>query len=211
MEAAMAETAPRAARARDRVMRAAMDIIGDRGLDGLRLAEIARRANMSEGHVLYYFVTKNRILVETLRWGEGTLAERRRRSLADAAPGWTQLEILIDLYLPRDFEDPLGALWVEAWARRHIESDVAPLRETSEAWANDLDDVLERGRGAGAFADPPSSFARRLFALMNGFAVQILERVETRDEVLAIVLEQCRVELRSGANRRARRPAAAPG
>jgi hypothetical protein len=36
--------APRAARARDRVLRASMDIIVERGLDRVRLAETAQRA-----------------------------------------------------------------------------------------------------------------------------------------------------------------------
>jgi len=192
---AEAETAPRAARARDRVMRAAMDIIVERGLDGLRLAEIARRARMSEGHVLYYFGTKNRILIETLRWGESSMTERRRAALSAAAPGLPELGVFVDLYLPRDFADPLWALWVEAWARRHVEGGEAPLRETSEIWRADLDGVLARGVESGAFAEPPASFATRLVALMNGFAVQILERVVERDDVLAIVLEQCRSEL----------------
>jgi AcrR family transcriptional regulator len=191
----VAVNAPRAARARDRVMRSAMEIIVERGLDGLRLAEIARRADMSEGHVLYYFGTKNRILIETLRWSEAALAERRRTDVGAAPEGWPQLERFIDLYLPRDFDDPLWALWVESWARRHIESDAAPLRETTDAWTADLAGVLERGAAAGAFASAPPSFAVRLLALMNGFAVQILERVVAREEVLALVREQCRTEL----------------
>jgi AcrR family transcriptional regulator len=205
------QEAPRAARARDRVMRAAMDIIVDRGLDGLRLAEIARRANMSEGHVLYYFGTKNRILVETLLWREAALTERRRKAIEAAAVGWDQLKVFVDLYLPRDFEDPLWALWVEAWARRHIEENGAPLRETSEIWEQDLVTLIDRGARAGDFSTPPSSFTRRLIALMNGFAVQILERVVERQEILDVVLEQCRLELepsrRTGSKVRKRSPA----
>lgn len=77
----MAPSAPRAARARGRVLRAAMDIIVERGLDGVRLADIARRARMSEGHVLYYFRTKNQILIETLVWSEEQLAGRRQSAI----------------------------------------------------------------------------------------------------------------------------------
>jgi AcrR family transcriptional regulator len=189
------QKAPRAARARDRVMRAAMDIIVDRGLDGLRLAEIARRANMSEGHVLYYFGTKNRILIETLLWSEAALTVRRREAIRGTAVGWDQLMVFVDLYLPRDFEDALWALWVEAWARRHIGENGAPLRETSEIWEQDLESLIDRGVRAGDFSAPPPSFTRRLIALMNGFAVQILERVVEREEILDVVLEQCRLEL----------------
>jgi AcrR family transcriptional regulator len=195
MESEMESEAPRAARARDRVLRAAMDIIVERGLDGVRLAEIARRTSMSEGHVLYYFGTKNRILIETLVWREAGLTERRRKKLAAAAPGWDQLQVFVDLYLPRNFEDPLWALWVEAWARRHIEDHGAPLRQTSKVWEADLREILARGREIGVFKEPPPSFPKRLFALMNGFAIEILERTVVRKNVIEVVLEQCRLEL----------------
>jgi AcrR family transcriptional regulator len=191
----MEAEAPRAARARDRVLRAAMDIIVDRGLDRVRLAEIARRANMSEGHVLYYFGTKNRILAETLVWSEAGVTERRRAALEAAAPGWDQLEVFVDFYLPRDYQDPVWALWVEAWARRHIEDQTAPLRQTAETWRHDLLLILDRGRQQGAFGKSPLSFANRLIALMNGFAIEILERASQRDEVVETVLEQCHLEL----------------
>jgi AcrR family transcriptional regulator len=191
----MEAEAPRAARARDRVLRAAMDIIVDRGLDRVRLAEIARRANMSEGHVLYYFGTKNRILAETLVWSEAGVTKRRRAALEAAAPGWDQLGVFVDFYLPRDYQDPVWALWVEAWARRHIEDQTAPLRQTAETWRHDLLLILDRGRQQGAFGKSPLSFANRLIALMNGFAIEILERASQRDEVVETVLEQCHLEL----------------
>jgi AcrR family transcriptional regulator len=184
-----------------------MDTIVERGLDGVRLAEIARRSKMSEGHVLYYFGTKNRILIETLIWSEERLTRRRREKIAATAPGWEQLRSFIDLYLPRNFEDPVWALWVEAWARRHAEELGAPLRQTAEVWRADLQDVLDRGERAGAFAAAPPSFPGRLIALMNGFGVQILERVVRRDEVIETVLEQCRIELGRDGSRKDGNPA----
>jgi AcrR family transcriptional regulator len=172
-----------------------MDIIVERGLDRVRLAEIARRANMSEGHVLYYFGTKNRILAETLVWSEAGVTARRRAALAEAAAGWDQLRVFVQFYLPRDYQDPVWALWVEAWARRHIEDHTAPLRETAETWRLDLLDILDRGREVRAFGPMPPTFASRLVALMNGFAIEILERSADRDEVVETVLEQCHLEL----------------
>jgi AcrR family transcriptional regulator len=172
-----------------------MDIIVERGLDGVRLAEIARRSNMSEGHVLYYFGTKDRILVETLVWSEAKLATRRRATIERSEPGWRQLGVFVGQYLPRGFKDPYWALWVESWARRHIEDHAAPLRDTADAWESDLVAILDRGEEAGAFVPRPPTFTRRLIALMNGFSVEILERMVRREDVIQLVMEQCRIEL----------------
>ena len=45
-------------RSRDRVLLAALDLITEVGIDRVRLAEIARRASMSSGQVMYYFTSK---------------------------------------------------------------------------------------------------------------------------------------------------------
>src|SRR5580700_11519712 len=57
-------------RSRDRVLQAALDLITEAGIDQVRVAEIARRAGMSSGQVMYYFTSKEHILLETLAWCE---------------------------------------------------------------------------------------------------------------------------------------------
>ena len=59
---------PEGRRSRDRVLQASLDLITEVGIDQVRLAEIARRAGMSSGQVMYYFTTKEQILLETLAW-----------------------------------------------------------------------------------------------------------------------------------------------
>ena len=55
-------------RSRDRVLQAAVELITEAGVDQVRVAEIARRARMSSGQVMYYFTSKEHILLETLAW-----------------------------------------------------------------------------------------------------------------------------------------------
>ena len=76
---------PAGQRSRDRVLQASLELIAEVGIDRVRLAEIARRAGMSSGQVMYYFTTKEHILLETLAWREheetrafGTVALRAR-------------------------------------------------------------------------------------------------------------------------------------
>jgi AcrR family transcriptional regulator len=182
-------------RPRDRVLGVAMDIIVEKGMDKLRLAEIARRTNMSSGHVLYYFGTKDRILTETLVWSEQQTARRRQEAIEAAAPGWPQLRVYVDWYLPRDHTSPTWALWVEMWARRHAINHSSDLQQVDAADAATLAAILERGVATGAFGTVPETFSRRLHALMTGMAVYVLEKTMTVDEARETVLEQCRLEL----------------
>lgn len=180
---------------RDRVLRAAMDIILERGLDKLRLAEIADRCGMSTGHVLYYFETKGRILIETLTWSEGEVTRQRRAAIAAAAPGWPQLDVFIKRYLPRRPEDPNWSLWVEVWARRLHADFRDELQSIDRDAMADLDGLLAAGRDAGAFPPTSGTFAQRLISLMDGLAVHILEGTMTRSRALALVRAQVRSEL----------------
>ena len=50
-------------KARKRVLAAALDVLRERPLHEVQLQEIAARAGMSPGHVLYHFGSKDKILV----------------------------------------------------------------------------------------------------------------------------------------------------
>jgi AcrR family transcriptional regulator len=172
-----------------------MDIILEKGLDKLRLAAIAERCGMSTGHVLYYFHTKSRILIETLTWSEDEVTRDRRAAIDTAEPGWPQLNVFVKRYLPRGPDDPNWSLWVEVWARRlHADYREELLRIDQDA-SEDLNGVLAAGRHAGSFRSSDGSFSQRLISLMDGLSVHILEGTLTRSRALALVRAQCRAEL----------------
>ena len=117
-------------RSRDRVLQAAFDLIIEVGIDRVRLAEVARRAGMSSGQVMYYFTSKEHILLETLAWQEHQDLLRRRATLTEVPGAWQKLEQFIGLYLPADPADPSWILWLEAWARVPHNQDVSQFRPT---------------------------------------------------------------------------------
>src|SRR5690242_9688695 len=104
-------------RSRDRVLQAALDLIIEVGIDQVRLAEIARRAGMSSGQVMYYFTSKEHILLEALAWQEYQDTVRRQSALAKVTGVWKQLERFIELYLPGTPPDPSSILRMAASAR----------------------------------------------------------------------------------------------
>src|SRR5262249_8967221 len=126
-------------RSRDRILRAALDLIMEKGIDRVRLAEIARRAAMSSGQVMYYFTSKEHILLETLAWQEHQDLIRRRAALAEVADAWGKLDRFIGLYLPTGPADPAWILWLEAWARAPHNREVSQfLDELITPWRDDL-------------------------------------------------------------------------
>ena len=92
---------------RDRILKAALDLITEAGIDQVRLAGIAQRARMSTGQVMYYFISKEHILLETLGWQEHQDTEARRAALAKITGAWRQLDRFIGHYLPDGPTDPV--------------------------------------------------------------------------------------------------------
>ena len=96
-------------------MEAALGVIADRGLAATRISDIAERAGMSPGHVMYYFRSKDLVLMEALRFVEDRMHEEVGAELAAIAPGPKRLRRLLELNMPDGPADPGWALWLEAW------------------------------------------------------------------------------------------------
>jgi len=190
-------------RSRDRILSAALDLIIEVGIDQVRVAEIARRAGMSSGQVMYYFTSKEHILLETLAWREHQDTMRRQAALAKVTGAWRQLKRFIELYLPGTPPDPSWILWMEAWARAPHNKEVSRfLEELLNPWGDDLAALVTRGVAEGAFAPPAAdgNFTRRFIALLDGLALQRLQRMEgtSRKHLTELALYAARIELAPG-------------
>jgi AcrR family transcriptional regulator len=165
-----------AAEPRYRVLEAAMTGIAEHGLHRLRLADIAELANMSTGHVLYYFKTKEKILAEALRWSEGQLGQRLRDELATIDDAPSQLMRFIELYVPVGPDDPRWTLWVEVYECSLGNSEIAALAsELALVWQDCLADIIALGIRRDEFARVDSDeFADRYCALLGAFSLRIV-------------------------------------
>jgi AcrR family transcriptional regulator len=165
---------PHGQRSRDRVLQASLELITEVGIDRVRLAEIARRAGMSSGQVMYYFTTKEHILLETLAWSEHEETRHRRAVLPEIAGPWHQLERFTDLYLPSGPADPAWILWTEAWARAPHDAEMSGfLDELMRPWYEDLAEIVQRGVQEEIFGLrlPSGDFTICFCALLDGLAM----------------------------------------
>ena len=194
-------------RSRDRILLAALDLITEVGIDRVRLAEIARRASMSSGQVMYYFTSKEHILLETLAWQEHQDLIRRRAELAKVTGGWRQLNRFVGLYLPAGPSDPSWILWLEAWARAPHNEDVSRfLDELISPWRDDLTEIIVCGIQKGEFTAPDNldDFTYRYIAVLDGLALQGLRQMHqvTRKRLVELAIQAARLELAPAAELR---------
>ncbi|KUN01566.1 transcriptional regulator [Streptomyces yokosukanensis] len=189
-----AARARRNAPPREEVLAAAMDMIAERGLEKLTMAALGREVGMSSGHLLYYFRSKDELLLQTLEWSEGRLGAERGRLLAAGGPARERLDAYVDLYVPDGHRDPHWTLWLEVWNRSLNADDDARARQAAieGAWHRDLVALLAEGMSRGEFRKVDADrFAARLRALLDGFSIHVAIglRGTGREQVLAHVRE----------------------
>jgi AcrR family transcriptional regulator len=161
---------------RARVLQAAMQAISEVGPDRVRVQDIADKAGMSTGHVLYYFGQRDRILIDTLLLGEADLAASRDRRLARAPDAWSAVDILARLYLAEGPRDVRWKLWAQLIARPPTdERTVTDFAMIIDSWADALEAVIRRGVASGEMtcADP-AEVGYRYCRVMDGLSMEIL-------------------------------------
>ncbi|MEU2553185.1 TetR/AcrR family transcriptional regulator [Streptomyces sp. NPDC014684] len=179
---------------REDVLAAAMDMIAERGLEKLTMAALGREVGMSSGHLLYYFRSKDELLLRTLEWSEGRLGAERGRLLARPGPARERLAAYVDLYVPDGHRDPHWTLWLEVWNRSQNAADDARERQAAieGAWHRDLVALIAEGVSRGEFRPVDADrFATRLRALLDGFSIHVAIglRGTGREQVMSHVRE----------------------
>jgi AcrR family transcriptional regulator len=161
---------------RQRVLEAALAAITERGIPDTRMTDIAARAGMSPGHVLYYFRSKAHILTELLRWNEDRFHERLQGKLAETPSAQERLMHLVRDSIPERRGDPHWLLWLEVWAMSPHDRELLEDQELQGRRFQDLlTVVITEGQASGEF-DPSldaTDAAVRLSALIDGLAIQV--------------------------------------
>jgi AcrR family transcriptional regulator len=179
----MAKTRQRQQRDRHQeILEAAAQVITDRGLAETRIQDIAERCGVSAGLILYYFESKDRLLVEALTYANDQFYLRVSRELRQMPSAKERLERLIELSVPGLLPDysllDEWALWFEIWVRALRDPQVAKEREALDRrWVQSIADVIRYGRQTGEFpadSHDADDIAMQLGAMIDGLAIQVL-------------------------------------
>ena len=160
---------------RVQMLRAAAELICERGFSDTRISDVAKRAGVSSALVIYYFGTRDRLLVDALRFSEESFYEAAEQMLADIASLRERISLLIQwTCIPsRDDEVP-GAwgLWFDLWAQAFRHDEVRAGRiERDARWRRMIVDAVESGK-LEAEVDP-AMFALEFAALLDGLSIQV--------------------------------------
>ena len=163
------------------ILTAAAKVITERGLAETRISDIADRAGVSPGLILYYFESKDRLLSDALTYTNDRFYLETSRELRRIPDARSQLDRFIELSVPGllpEFERlEEWALWIEIWVRALRDQEMAKDREVlDKRWRAQIADIVRRGQESGEFPvpDDPHDLALRLGALIDGLAIQVL-------------------------------------
>ncbi len=163
---------------REQILRAALDVMVERGFTETRIADVADRIEISPALVIYYFKTKDQLLTEAIRYSEDNWYADGQRRLATIRTAAGRLEEIVAMTcLPEADPEPFGwwLLWLDLWAQAARHPEVASVREKAdERWRELIKSQVLAGQEAGQFRGvDPVSFATLLSSLLDGFAIQV--------------------------------------
>jgi AcrR family transcriptional regulator len=174
----MAEPAPATENNEPRrieMLRAAAELICERGFGDTRIADVAKRAGVSSALVIYYFGTRDRLLVDALRYSEESGYEAMEQKLAEISSLRERLSLLIKWTCVPEADDEIpGAwgLWFDLWAQAFRHDEVKAGRvELDARWRAMIVDAVRT-------ADPDTDVDIRMFALefsalLDGLSIQV--------------------------------------
>jgi TetR/AcrR family transcriptional regulator, fatty acid metabolism regulator protein len=156
-------------RKRDTILRAAVEVIAERGYFGARMAEVAERAQVADGTLYLYFKGKEDLLVSIFEDYVEAFLRLARRDLAGVSDARRKLALVVERHLASLERDrPLAhVLQIELRHTRRFLRRVAKGRVAD--YLALLEEIVREGVHQGVFrADvPPEVAARAVFGSLD--------------------------------------------
>lgn len=157
------------------IVRAAWELVAERGVDAVRIQDIAASVGTSTGTIHYYFRDRADILAAALEFSARRFARRKAKQVPDEVPYLERIFALIDSQLVGEGTRQEWAVWIEFWGEATRQQRFADLnREVYNQWRGLIADQVRGGQQVGEFPDDvvPEDFATDLIALMDGLGIQ---------------------------------------
>jgi len=137
---------------RDRLIEAAVEVFSEKGFEGARVGDIARRAGLTTGAIYAQFANKADLLREAIERSSAQGLDRLMPAGADGADPAAQLTALGRGLVDSSLPDWVGGLLVEAMVAARRDPLVAErLREGLKGQGRDLAGLFQEGKRQGVF------------------------------------------------------------
>ncbi|MDI2128207.1 TetR/AcrR family transcriptional regulator [Yinghuangia seranimata] len=169
---------------------AAQRALLNRGLEGLRLRDVAEEAGVTPAAVLYYYDDLDTLMYETFQQAIERFCSAREAAVDGVDDAAERLRICIDSGIATGPDDRLPRLLYEFWPRSLRDPKAAALDSAlMERQASVYYGVLILGQAQGVFTltDPPRMLATSFVAMEDGYQMEILAGRRSRAEVIAAV------------------------
>ncbi|HWD77203.1 MAG TPA: TetR/AcrR family transcriptional regulator [Solirubrobacteraceae bacterium] len=161
---------------RPQIIKAAAEVLYERGLFDTRIGDIAERAGTSAATILYWFESKDRLLEEAVAYADHTFYDRLSAGQGRITRASDRLVYLIE-------ETSLGpgglndyTLWMEIWVRARRDASVRSSYFGLDRRQRELiAQIVREGQRDGEFAGEadPDDVALSLSGLLDGLGVQV--------------------------------------
>ena len=185
---------------RRQILKAAVQVIADKGLCDTGIKDVADQAGTSPALVIYYFGKKDILLAEALAFAEERFYAQTADAVAEMCSARDRLVELVRCSCSvgeDDFDE--WVLWLDLWARAPRDPDVARDRLAMDRrWRTTIGEIVREGQARGEFAPVDVvAFALRLAALIDGLAILVVLRDPevTRDRMFDLCVDTCAKEL----------------
>jgi AcrR family transcriptional regulator len=177
----MVEAAPATEQNRGRrieMLRAAAELICERGFWETRIADVAKRAGVSSALVIYYFGTRDRLLVDALRHSEESGYEAVRKMLAEVPSLRDRLSLVIKWTCVPSTDNEIPGAWglrFDLWAQAFRHQEVKAARvELDARWRGMIVDAIESAQsGELDVSVDARTFALEFGALLDGLSIRV--------------------------------------
>ncbi|MFD0147330.1 MULTISPECIES: TetR/AcrR family transcriptional regulator [unclassified Streptomyces] len=168
--------ADRALETRERILRAACEVIADIGFENVSMRKVAEHAGVSKALLHYHFDTREKLFADAMTHSfaqTGTEADDE----ADTVPAAVALARILRSMLPTDAELRQDwKLWQELWVRSLRDTaarDLAvDLYDQLHVWVGG---AVQRGVESGEFADcDVDALSTQVLALCDGLGIRLM-------------------------------------
>ncbi len=174
-------------------IQAALDVLADEGVQGMRVEVLAKRLCVTKGSFYWHFKDRQDLLSGVLEtWKAGRVQDIVKQTRLEPGRERAQIARLVDIYsTSRSRKGLLIELAVREWARRDAEA--AAIVEEVDAWR--LRCARELFLACGLPPHEASTRSMLLYAYVFGASIMIYDRFDAdiprlKDDIRALIVGQ---------------------